>query len=267
MNKSTADFYILNPCFEFFSSTSQVQESLLLHIALFPFIACSSQATLASGWEQKRWGGGETIMCRMHLLLSECSLTSSPLSGSRLKLNQKWTGKICWSAKRYPADQEMVASFLPSYHFSWRVNRTTAGDREGTLAANVPDWKVMNSVKCENTFPFVENKSRAVIFMKNHTRLPQFQHVFHSLRHHKWGFHYGASFLYMWPCIRRGITRTHNPFMLPSWWQHFPAFDSQNCFRRTWLHLLANAKKGKMVRNAEKLQKLLELNSSVWCKG
>lgn len=133
----------------FFSATCVAQESLLLHIALFTFIACSCQATLASGWEQKRQGGKKTIMCRMHLLLSECSLTYSPLSGSRLKLNQKWTGKICWSAKRYPANQEMVARFLLSYYFSWRVNRTTAGDREGRLAADVPDgkWWTLWSVK------------------------------------------------------------------------------------------------------------------------
>lgn len=144
----------------------------------------SGHISLRRGAEKAGRGGG-AIMCIMHLLLSECSLTSSHLSGSRLKLNQKWTGKIFWSAKRYPADQKMVASFLPPYHFSWRVNRTTARDREGRLAADAPDWKVMNSVKCENTFSFVENNSRAVIFMKNRARLPQFLHVFHSLRHHK----------------------------------------------------------------------------------
>lgn len=34
----------------------EVQESFLLHMVLFTLIACSCQATLASGWEQKRCG-------------------------------------------------------------------------------------------------------------------------------------------------------------------------------------------------------------------
>lgn len=50
-------------------------------------------------------------------------------------------------------------------------------DRKGRLAADVPDWKVMNSVECENTFPFVENKSRAVMFMKDRARLLHVQQL------------------------------------------------------------------------------------------
>lgn len=144
-------------------------------------------------------------------------------------------------------------------------------DRKGRLAADVPDWKVMNSVECENTFPFVrEQESCCNVHEGPCTVATRPAAAFHSFRRHKWGFHYRASFLFMWPCIRRGITRTHKPSVLPSWWQHFPAFDSQNCFRGGVIAaatLLAIAKKGKMVRNEEKLQRLLEINPSGWCKG
>lgn len=50
--------------------------------------------------------------------------------------------------------------------------------REGRPASDVPDWKVMDSVECKNTFPFVENKSRAVLFRKDHGWLLQSQQLY-----------------------------------------------------------------------------------------
>lgn len=88
----------------------------------------------------------------LHLLLPGWWLTSSLLSGSQLKLYQKWTGKIYWSTKPHPVNQEMVARFLPSYNFSWTVSEMTGRDRGERLAHDLPGWKVMNSVECENTF-------------------------------------------------------------------------------------------------------------------
>lgn len=75
--------------------------------------------------------------------------------------------------------------------------------REGRLASDVPDWKVMNSVECKNTFPFVENKSRCIVQEAPRTAATVPAAVFHSLRHRKWVSRYGASFLFMGPCIRR----------------------------------------------------------------
>ena len=42
----------------------------------------------------------------------------------------------------------------------------TGRDRGEGPADDLPDWKVMNSVECENTFPPVENKCHGVMFMK-----------------------------------------------------------------------------------------------------
>lgn len=98
----------------------------------------------------------------LHLLLPECYLTHSTLRGSQLKLYQKWTGKIYWGAKLYAVNQEMVARFchhiiFPERSVRWRV------ETEGRLASDLPDCKVMNAVRCENTFL---HKCHGVMFLK-----------------------------------------------------------------------------------------------------
>lgn len=42
----------------------------------------------------------------------------------------------------------------------------TGRDRGERLAGDLPDWKVMNSVECENTLLLFENKCHRVMFMK-----------------------------------------------------------------------------------------------------
>lgn len=92
----------------------------------------------------------------------------------------------------------IILFLLKSQQDDSQRQRGEAGDRCAS------PWWILWSVKI--LFSFIENKSRAVVFIKNHTWLPQCQHVFYSLRHYKWCFYHGACFIYMWSFIGRGIT-------------------------------------------------------------
>lgn len=157
--QSTFPFFI-------FSFTSGVHQSLLLHIALFTFIACSCQATLASGREREKAGEKDNVPsapAAVRMLVDIFASQQQPV-----KIEPEMNGKDLLEREAVPSgpgngsELSAITSFLL---------KSQQDDRKGRLAADVPDWKVMNSVECENTFPFVENKSRAVMFMKDRTRL------------------------------------------------------------------------------------------------
>lgn len=119
------------------------------HLARCFFIYCMFLSGYISLWKKAESG---KVVNVPHLLQPGCWLTSSPLSGSQLKLCQKWTGTIYWSKNLYAVNQEMMARFLPSCNFPWTVSEMTGRDRGERLANDLLDRKVMNSVVCENTF-------------------------------------------------------------------------------------------------------------------
>lgn len=170
MNKPSVDVMI------FFSSTCGVQQSLPLHIALFTFIACSCQATLASGRERKRRGKKDNVPSAPAAVRMLVDIFAS--QRQTVKIEPEMNGKDLLEREAVPSgpgngsELSAITSFLL---------KSQQDGREGRLASDVPDWKVMNSVECKNTFPFVENKSRAVLFRKDHGWLLQSQQLYFIL--------------------------------------------------------------------------------------